>query len=187
VSAHNYRRRKRMKRLMTLIAVLAMALILALPAAADSWTDKVTGGGWVQVDSSWGFSFTVSVKTDGCDVSGQMEYSRPSHPTLGPLDWHATAECIGTGFVDPDGEEYVVVAGPYRYQYNPAGESHPGAPWIVAWIREGSLSTDSGYGDGVRIRYHTMEDALYYCQYGGQPGGWFWATVTDGNFNVRSK
>jgi hypothetical protein len=174
---------------MTLVAVLAILTVLALPAGAASWTDKLTGGGWVQVDPDWGFSFTASVKTDGTTVSGQMEYSRPFHPKpdYGPLDWHATAECIGTGFFDNEGKEYVVVAGPYRYQYNPEGESHPEQPWIVAWIRENSSSTDSGYGDGVRIRYHTIDEGRDYCQNGGQPGAWFWATVTDGNFNIRTR
>jgi len=73
---------------MTLVAVLAVLTVLALPAGAASWTDKLTGGGWVQVDSDWGFSFTASVKTDGTTVSGQMEYSRPFHPgpDYGPLD-----------------------------------------------------------------------------------------------------
>jgi len=171
--------------LRTLIVVFALAIAVT-PTLAASWTDKVTGGGWVQVDQDWGFSFTVSIKTDGTDVSGQMEYSRPSHPTFGPLDWHATAECFGTGFIDPWGAEYAVIGGPYSYQYNPADEYHA-EPWIIAWVKEGSLDTNAGYGDGVRIRYHTQADAEYYCQNGGQPGGFFWATVTDGNFNIRNK
>jgi hypothetical protein len=160
--------------LITLGVVLALAatasLLMALPAGAASWAEKVTGGGQ---GMSGGVHFSITVSAwDG--PAGQMEYSREGQ-SVPDLSMHATVECLG---IHSGGEEAVAV-GPASVQYDPAGQVQPGQ-WMVVEIKEGGI----GYGDTVRVRLMSETTALATC---ATPSGSFPGTIYDGNFNIRTK
>jgi hypothetical protein len=160
--------------LITLGVVLALAatasLLMALPAGAASWAEKVTGGGQ---GMAGGVHFSITVSAwDG--PAGQMEYSREGQ-SLPDLSMHGTVECLGL-FSD---NTVAVAAGPASVQYDPAGLIGPG-DWMVVEISEGGV----GYGDRVRVRLMSENAALATCN---QPSGLFPGLIYDGNFNIRTK
>lgn len=150
----------------SLIIVLVFVLIVALPASADSWEDKITGGGLADPP---GISITVSAwEDDAGNVSGQIQYSRFN----GTLDFHATVECLGVF----DEGTVAVVAGPAWAQVDSVAEG----AWAVVEIGEGGV----GSGDLVRVRLLDQTTAEYVC---GHPSYSWGAILTDGNFNIRMK
>ena len=142
---------------MTVGLVLGLALAMAAPVAAGSWSEKVTGGGQFLAGAT-----AFSVTTSASDVGGQIQYSRSGY------SFHATVECLE---VSTDGSS-AVAAGPARGQ--------DGTVLAVdAWAKLEVLEGGDG-PDRVRVVVHSGE--VNCTPTGSYPG-----EAVDANFTIRQK
>lgn len=142
---------------MTVGLVLGLALAMAAPVAADSWSEKVTGGGQFLAGGT-----AFSVTTSASDTGGQIQYSRSD------LSFHATVECVE---VSADGST-AVTAGPARGQ---DGTVLAPDAWVKLEVQEGGDNPDR-----VRVVLHT--GAVDCTPTGSYPG-----VAVDANFTIRQK
>ncbi len=139
--------------------LLGLALALAIPAGAASWSEKVTGGGWASAGGT-DFSLTMSAS----DVGGQWEYVRADGSQIA----HGTVACV---YIHPD-LSYAVMSGPVTHVA--AGSLFvEGETWTIA-VREG------GEGSGDQVRIWKGDNCGAYAD--SYPGTYF-----DGNVNIRTR
>ena len=142
---------------MTVGLVLGLALAMAIPVGASSWSEKITGGGQFLAGST-----AFSVTTSASDAGGQIQYSRSD------LSFHATVDCVE---VSADGTSAVAAGRAWGQE----GTVLAADAWVKLEVKEGGDDPDR-----VRVVIHT--GAVDCTPTGSYPG-----VATDANFTIRQK
>jgi len=165
-----------MKKLAILVALLVV-LVVAVPASAASWTERISGG--MSYAYPYGeFTVTLSAwqKAD-LTYGGEGQYYYPPLNKTFHLD--VTKVCVGTVSSGPyAGAPYAVGMGTVRGQ---DGTVVSGDGFGAIAVAEGGDA-----GDGVRVWFDMTKAVIdAFCDAGAYDS--FPARVVDGNFNIRSK
>jgi hypothetical protein len=168
-----------MKRLAYLMIALLVVLVVALPASAAGWSQRVSGGMSYAYYGGALEKFTVTLsaweKADGTHGGEGQYYYEPSGIRF-HLD--VTQTCFGTVSGGAyDGAAYAVGIGTVRAQ----GGSPVGGYGAIA-VAEGGKA-----GDGVRVKVNLESTTLETtCSFWAGNSSFF-ARAVDGNFHIRSK
>jgi hypothetical protein len=159
--------------LLVMLALAATAsLLMALPASAASWAERISGGS--SYAAGYGeFTVTLSAweKVDGT-YGGEGQYYYPPLNRTFHLD--VTRVCFG----ELGGAPYAVAIGTVRGQ---DGTEVTDGGWGGIAVLEGGDA-----GDRFRVWFDRTESVMNaWCENGAY--GTFPALVVDGNFNIRSK